>query len=123
VPQFTYRMAAGSVQEITCSFTATYAASTGPWPITGATWEYVVRETATDTGSPVFSVTTASSSSGLITITDTGTVSQALLSLYPAATAGLTPGTYFHALWMNPSTPGAYAWFSGNLMIYGCPQP
>ena len=122
-PQFTYRMAAGSVQELACNFVVNSPATSAPWPITGATWEYVCRNTATDTGSPVFSITTTANASGVITITDTASVSQALLSVYPAATAALTPGTYWHSLWQNPSTVNAFAWFTGNLMILGTPQP
>ena len=122
-PQFTYRMPAGSLQEIACNFVINSPATTAPWPITGNTWEYVVRNTATDVSSPVFSITTTANASGVITITDTASVSQALLSVYPAATAALTPGTYFHSLWQNPSTVNAFAWFTGNLLILGTPQP
>ena len=116
-------MGAGSLQELACNFVVNSPATTAPWPITGATWEYVCRNTATDTGSPVFSITTTANASGVITITNTASVSQALLSIYPAATATLAPGTYFHSLWMDPSTVNAYAWFSGSLIVFGTPQP
>ncbi len=116
-------MPAGSVQSFVFSFVQSLPATTAPWPITGATWEYCVRASPTATGSPLVEITTAASGAGLITITSSATVSQALLQIYPAATAALAPGTYFHALWMNPATSGAYAWFTGQLLIAGSPQP
>lgn len=123
VPQLNYQMPAGSLEEINCTFVSQTAQATTPWPISGATWEYVVRISQTDSGSPVFKLTTTSGTPGVITITSTASVSAALISIFPAATASLAPGTYFHALWMNPSTAGAYAWFTGNLVISGNPQP
>lgn len=118
-------MPAGSLQEIAFGFVVAQPGNTVPWPITGATWEYVVRTSATDTGSPLITVTTSANSDGVLTVTDTATESQVLLSLYPAATATLA-GVYAHALWMNPGTPNAYAWFGGDgsqLMIDANPQP
>ena len=123
VPQYTLNMPAGSVQELACTFVVNNPATVTPWPITGFTWEYVVRESAAPGASLVFEITTTSSASGVIAITDTASVSQALLSVYPAATAALTPGTYFHALWSNPGETSAYAWFSGSLIVTGSPQP
>lgn len=123
VPQYTLSMPAGSVQELACTFIDNGPAVVTPWPITGFTWEYVVRESAAPGAALVFEITTTVSVSGLITITDTASVSQALLSVYPAATSSLTPGTYFHALWSNPGLDSAYSWFSGALLVNGNPQP
>lgn len=119
-------MPAGSLQEIAFGFVIAQPGATIPWPITGATWEYVARTSATDTGSPLITVTTTGSSQGILAVTSTAAGSQVLLSLYPAATATLAPGSYAHALWMNPGTPNAYAWFGGDgslLTIDANPQP
>ena len=119
-------MPAGSLQEIAFGFVVAQPGGTVPWPITGATWEYVVRTSASDTGSPLITVTTSASADGVLTVTSDAATSQVLLSLYPAATATLAAGAYSHALWMNPGTPNAYAWFGGDgsqLMIDANPQP
>lgn len=83
----------------------------------------MARSSATDSGSPLIDVTPVSSTQGLLTVTATATVSEVTLELFPAATATLAPGTYSHALWMRPSTPSAYAWWTGNLIIEGASQP
>lgn len=117
-------MLAGSYQAWTFTFTLPMPASSPPYPITDATWEYVARTSATDTTEPpLIEITTSVTSAGLITITDSVTVSSALLAIYPAATATLAPGTYYHSLWMNPATASAYPWFGGPLLIAGNPQP
>lgn len=116
-------MAAGSLQQWTFAFTQPLPASDPPYPITDATWEYVARTSATDLSTPLIDITTTANSAGLITVTSTSSVSSILLDIYPAATASLTPGTYFHALWMNPGTNSAVTWFTGSLIIEGNPQP
>jgi hypothetical protein len=122
--QWTLFLAAGSSADLTFTFTTADPGGITPYPISGATWEYVVRPTATSTGTPLISVTTSLTAAGLITVTSTSSVSQVLLALYPAATAALAPGAYAHALWMNPaSSTTAFTWASGVLTITGNPQP
>ena len=121
---WTLRMPAGSAQE--WAFTLSSAPTGGytpPWPVPGGTtWEYVVRPTPTDDTTPLIEVTTTSSSAGVITVTSTSLLSQVLLTVTASATASLD-GTYYHTLWMNPSTSGAYAWVTGVLIVAGNPQP
>lgn len=123
VQQWTLRMPAGSLQQWNTTFTTTAPGGTTPYSISASTWEYVVRSTATDTGSPLIDITTSVNSQGLLTVTATATLSQVLLTMNPAATATLTPGTYWHALWQNPGTSAAVTWWTGNLLIEGNPQP
>jgi hypothetical protein len=118
------RMPAGSVQNWTFVLTTTAPGGVTPWPITGATWEYVARTAATDlTIPPLIELTTTAGSQGVLTVTNTSATSSVAMDMYPAATATVTPGTYYHALWMNPSTAEAFCWFTGNLLIEGNPQP
>ena len=86
-------------------------------------WEYVVRPTATDSGSALISVTTTANSQGVITIVSATATPQLLLTLYPAATASLAPSQYAQALWSEPGTSSAFTWLSGALVIQGNPQP
>jgi len=119
-------MPAGSLQEWAFTFTVAgpFYGPPAPYPITGATWEYVVRSTATSSGSPLFSITTTSSANGLITATSTASLSQVLLAVYPPATASLTPGSYSHALWMDPgNSTAAFTWVTGQMVVQGNPQP
>ena len=116
-------MAAGSLQQWTFTFTQPLPASDPPYPITGATWQYVARTSATDLSTPLIGITTTPGPAGLITVTDSASVSSVLLDIYPEATASLTPGTYAHGLWMNPGTNSAVTWFTGSLIIEGNPQP
>jgi hypothetical protein len=116
-------MPAGSLTEWTFTFTTTAPGGTTPYPIPGSTWEYVVRSTATDTGSPLIDITTTPNSQGSLTVTSTATLSQVLLALAPAATVNLAPGTYYQTLWMDPGTSTAFTWLTGNLFIDGNPQP
>ena len=119
-------MPAGSLQQWNLTLTIPEPASSPPFPVAGATWEYVVRSSATDLGTPLVKVTTTVSAAGLITVTSTASVSQLLLAIYPAATATLAPGTYFHAMWMNPALSSALPLFGGSgslLLIEGTPQP
>ena len=44
-------------------------------------------------------------------------------TIYPTATASLTPGAYSHALWQNAGSISAFCWASGSLMINGAAQP
>jgi hypothetical protein len=115
-------MNAGSLQQWT--FTLTTLNSSGsryiPYPITGATWEYSVRESASSGSTLTFSVTTTPSSSGNIAVqTSAGIVTLTVNANISAALAG----NYYHALWMNPGLSSAYAWASGNLQIVPTSQP
>ena len=122
--QWTLFLAAGSSADVTFTFTTTDPGGTTPYPISGDTWEYVVRETAGSSGGPLISVTTSASAAGLITVTATSAVSQALLALYPAATATLGAGSYSHAFWQNPGNPTtAFCWMLGTLTVTGAAQP
>ncbi len=124
VQLWTLRMPAGSLQQWLFTMTTTAPGGTTPYPLAGVTgWEYVVRAAATDTGPPLFGVTTTPSTAGALVVTATSTLSQVLLDIYPAATAALTPGTYAHGLWMNPGTSSAFSWITGALIIQGTPQP
>lgn len=122
--QWSLRMPAGSVQQWLFGFTTGAPGGTTSWPISGATWEYVARTSATDlTVPPLIKITTSSSAAGLLTVTASATVSSVLLAMNPAATVSLAPGTYYQALWQNPGTATAMCIFDGLLLIDGAPQP
>ena len=126
VPAWTLRMPAGSAQEWT--FTLTTQQTPGgffaPYPIPGgSTWEYVVRNSPTDTGVPGLSITTSAGVDGVLLVTSTAVLSQVQLGMVATATAGFSPGIYYHALWMNPGTASAVAVFDGELIIEGAPAP
>jgi hypothetical protein len=124
VQAWTLRMPAGSLQQWNFTFTTTAPGGNTPYPITGSTWEYVARPTATDmTSPPMIEITTSVTTAGVITVTDSAALSQVQLDIYPAATAALTPGTYFHALWANAGGTSALAWVTGLLIVEGNPQP
>ncbi len=117
-------MPAGSLQQWLFTMTTTAPGGTTPYPLAGVTgWEYVVRAAATDTGIPLFSITTTPNSAGALVVTATDALSQVLLDIYPAATATLTPGTYAHSLWMGANTNAQFAWITGLLVVEGAPQP
>jgi hypothetical protein len=116
-------MPAGSLQQWLFTMTTTAPGGTTPYPVSGATWEYVARTSPTDTGTPLITITAAPSPAGALTVTATAAVSSVLLNMYPAATAAVTPGTYWHALYSGPGTTTAFAWFTGELIIAGNPQP
>lgn len=121
---WTLQMPAGSLQQWT--FTLTSPQPGGPpvpYPVAGAAWEYVVRPSAADlTVPPLVDITTTASAAGLITVTATSALSQAVLAIYPAATQSLA-GIYSHALWMNPGTPAALCVAEGTLQAVASPQP
>ena len=123
VMSWTLQMPAGSLQQYNFDLTVPGAYTSTPWPLAGVTWEYVARPTATDDSTPLIEITTVLSTPGLITVTSTATLSQVLLAIYPAATAALAPGTYYHALWANPGAPTALPIFTGLLQIAGAAQP
>ena len=101
-----------------------HQASPVPYPIPAlSTWEYVVRATPTDTGTPIFNITTTPGLYGLLTVTQTAVLAQVGLSVDATATAALQPGTYYHCLWLNPNTTGALVVFDGELLIDGAPPP
>ena len=113
-------MAAGSLQQWTITLTSVLDGIVLPYPVDGATWEYVAS--ASVSGPQLFTVTTAASAAGLITVTATDVLSQVLLEIYPAATVNLS-GTYVHALWLNPGTTSALAVAEGPLQVATSPQP
>ncbi len=114
------RTPAGSFAEYVFTFLAADGAT--PYDITGAAWEYVVRLNATDTGTPLISVTATASASGLLTVS-TSPASAVSLTLYPAATQSLQAGSYAHCLWMDPGTSAAFAWLTGSLIVMPASQP
>lgn len=116
---WTLRTPAGSVSQ--WAITLALAASGLPYPVDGATWEYVVRPPLFTSGDPLLSVTTSASAAGLITV-ETSPSTVITLTLYPAATAALA-GTYRHALWMNQGTAGAFSWLTGSLQVSPAAQP
>ena len=119
---WTLRMPAGSQQQWTFTLTTQTPSGYTPYPIPGgATWEYVVRGTPTDIAGSLLSVTTTVTASGQITVISTAVLSQVTLSITATATVGLVPGTYYHCLWMQPSTPSALAVFDGLLLVDGAP--
>lgn len=127
VTPWTLTIAAGSIQQYNFTFTD-IDPTTGrqvPFSISGATgWEYVVRATPTDLSAPpLISITTASTAAGQLVVTSSATLSQVTLTMLPAATVNLAPGTYAHSLWMSPSTTSAWTWVTGQLIIDGNPQP
>jgi hypothetical protein len=124
VQAWNLRMPAGSLQQWTFEMTTTAPGGNTPYPISGSTWEYVARTTATDlTVPPLIEITTTVSSAGILTVTATSALSSVLLNMYPAATASLTPATYWHALYANPGSSSAFAWMTGLLIVEGSPQP
>lgn len=125
VNPWTLRMAAGSLQQWLFEFTTTAPGGATPYPIGGATgWEYVARPSATDvTVPPMIDITTTPSTAGVLTVTSSSSASSVLLNMYPAATASLTPGTYYHALWESPGGSTAFCWATGLLIVEGNPQP
>jgi hypothetical protein len=117
---WTLEMPYGSLQEYL--FTFTYPSTGALFPITGMTWEFVVRATGTSSGSPLISVTPSANSQGVLTVSTAASTVQ--LTLYPAATQSLATGQYALALWMNPGIADtAYTWLSGPLILQGNPQP
>ena len=118
-------MPLGSLQQWLFTFT-TVNSITGqsvPYPIAGASWEYVVRATPTSGGTALISFGTAATSQGVLVVTASPSVSSVQLNLYPAATQGLSPSTMSQALWANPGSGSAIAWLSGPLILQATPQP
>lgn len=89
------------------------------YPIAGLSWEYVIR--ALGYPNVQVAVTTADSANGVLTA-DTAASTLTLL-LKPAATSGLTPGRYSHALWSNPGTDSAFCWVAGTFDVLVAAQP
>lgn len=125
VSTWSLTMAAGSEVSQGFQFTAPYNLYDAPYPISPAEWEYVVRVSATDTSpSPLIKVTTTANTQGVLTVQTASSL--VYLTLFPAATASLTPGNYWHSLWEYPGTPPdgyPYTWWTGLLIIEGNPQP
>jgi hypothetical protein len=118
-------MPAGSLQQWLFQFTTVnqITGQSAPYPIAGATWEYVVRVNATDGGTAPVSFGTTATSQGVLVVTATPALSAVQLNLYPAATQGLTPQTYNQALWMNPGSGSALSWACGPLILSATSQP
>jgi hypothetical protein len=88
-----------------------------PYPVDGATWEYVVRFSPADTsGTPLIRVTTTASSQGVLAVT-TSPNTVIGVTLNPTATAPLPAGIYSHALVMNPGTASAMPWIVGSFVV------
>lgn len=121
VPTWTLVMPQGSAQ--LWNFVFTEVASGDPFPISGSTWEYVVRSASGVSAPLVFMLTTTVTIYGVLTVTETSSLSQVQMDMYPDATSSLAPGAYYHALWMNPGTTGAYSWFLGLLQVEASPGP
>lgn len=80
--------------------------------ITGLTWEFVIRPTATDTTQPALvEVTATVSAQGWITVDTTARTVQVVLT--PAATGLLGKGARPYALWSNPGTGQDTPWAAG----------
>lgn len=126
VSPWTLTMPAGSLEQWNFTFSSINQA-TGqsiPYPIAGATWEYICRTNATDTTpGGLFLITTTPSTYGQLVVTSTAILSQVQLTINPVATVNMVPQTYSHTMWMNPGTTSAYTWITGNLIIVGNPQP
>ena len=121
---WTLKMDAGTEQQWLFTFTTSAPGGVTPWPISGATFEYVARTSATDlTVPPLIKITATPGTAGVLTVTSAPATSSVQLAMYPAATASLTPGVYSHALWMNPGTTTSMTIFNGLLLINGTPQP
>lgn len=105
------------------AFTFTDDATGAFIDLTGLTWEFVVRPSATDTTSPALvSVTTTPGAQGSITV-DLAT-STLTVTLTPAATAVLKKGSYALALWSQPAdTSARTTWVAGFLTAYLVAQP
>lgn len=112
-------MPVGSIQE--WQFTFTVPATGALYPVTGFTWEWVVRVNPGDSGTPLISLTTTPGAEGVLTVNTL--LSQVLLTVNPAATTGMAPGVYSQALWSNPSLSSAYCWLAGPLILQAAPQP
>lgn len=79
-----------------------------PLNITGKTFEFAIRRTVTDTGTPLVLVSSdTTTASGTITV-DVPTATVTVL-LTPAATGSLVHGGGDYALWMNPGLTDATA--------------
>lgn len=118
-------MPLGSLQQWLFSFTTVNAITgqSAPYPIAGASWEYVVRVGAADGGTAPISFGTAATSQGVLVVTASAAVSTVQLNLYPAATQAMSPGVMNHALWANPGSGSAMSWFSGPLTLQATSQP
>ena len=118
-------MPLGSLQQWLFTLTTVNAITgqSAPYPIAGATWEYVVRATPASGGTALISFGTAATSQGVLVVTASPSVSSVQLNLYPAATQNLAADTYAAALWANPGTGSAITWAGGPLILSPTAQP
>lgn len=91
--------------------------------ISTSTFEFVLRDAATSTGTPAAIITTAMSTAlGQITV-DTGTATITAV-LTPTATKALAAAdTYALALWLNPGQPSATALVLGGFYVQPAAAP
>lgn len=118
LPNQDFATAAGSTWRRTFRITD----ENGPVDLTGLGWEFVIRPNTTDAGiaAPV-SVTTTPGAQGQITVAPlAGTVT---VTLTPAATRAIGPGSRPHALWSNPDTDTAICWCSGTFIAQPVANP
>jgi len=83
-----------------------------PFPITGHTFQYIVRDAQGSSGNILVKLrsdvpgTPTPVGGGLLSITNTALLTAVNLALYPPATSPLAaPGTFYHALWMDYADP------------------
>lgn len=91
--------------------------------ITGMTFEFVIRPTASDITAPALVTvnSTAATVQGYITVTvATATL---LVVLSPTATALLGQSSFPYSLWMNPGTPSATDLVAGTSFCVLVPLP
>lgn len=69
--------------------------------LTGLTWEFTIRRSVTDAGTPLVAVTVTPGAQGSITVDLPS--STLVVSLTPAATALLGKSACAHGLWSNPT--------------------
>jgi hypothetical protein len=92
-----------------------------PYPVVGKSFKYVIRTDPTEDGVPLVGITEALTSQGQLTV-DT-VKSTVTMSILAAATADLTPGVYYHALWMDPLMSTQFDWFVGKFILEPASQP
>lgn len=93
------------------------------YPITGLTWELVVRRDASDlVTASVISVNQTPNTQGAV-VANTG-ASTVTVTLNPVATLALPfRGVYTHTLWANPGLVTATAWAWGGFIVNQVAQP
>lgn len=104
-----------------------------PFVIAGHTFEYVIRSSPADTGTPLVRLRSdvpgspIPSGGGLLAVVSTSVQAAVQLTLYPPGTSSAVfltvPGTYYHALWMDYASPqNAMNLFWGQFMLDAAAQ-